>query len=133
LRLERRPEAESAGAAAPQKRITAIFYRTEAGGELVREWLKRLPKQDRKLIGEDIKTVEFGWPIGMPVSRALGHGLHEVRTNLPGNQISRVLFYIDAHQRMVLLHGFIKKTRATAAQDMAFARKNKARHEKGLK
>ena len=42
------------------KRIPAIFYRTEAGGEPVREWLKGLSPEDRKRIGEDIKTVEFG-------------------------------------------------------------------------
>jgi phage-related protein len=58
----------------------------------------------------DIKTVEFGWPIGMPVCRALGRGLYEVRSNLAGNRIARVLFYIDKKSRMVLPHGFIKKT-----------------------
>jgi hypothetical protein len=62
------------------KRVPAIFYRTEAGGEPVREWLKGLPPEDRKWIREDIKTVEFGWPIGMPVCRPLGEGIYEVRT-----------------------------------------------------
>src|SRR4030088_1144038 len=96
------------------KRVPAIFFRTGAGGEPVREWLKGLPlSEDRKRIGEDIKTVEFGWPIGMPVCRPLGDGLYEVRTNLSQNRISRVLFYIDKKCRMVLLHGFIKKTRKT--------------------
>ena len=52
------------------KRVPAIFYRAEAGREPVREWLKNLPREDRKRIGEDIKTVEFGWPIGMPVLQA---------------------------------------------------------------
>lgn len=61
----------------PNKKITALFYRTEAGGEPVREWLKSksLSATERRLIGEDIKTVEFGWPIGMPVCRPLGSGL----------------------------------------------------------
>ncbi|MBW4638143.1 MAG: hypothetical protein KME05_07895 [Gloeocapsa sp. UFS-A4-WI-NPMV-4B04] len=45
-----------------EKRIKAIFYRNEAGTEPVREWLKALNKEDRYLIGTDIKTVEFGWP-----------------------------------------------------------------------
>lgn len=49
------------------KRIPAIFFRTEAGGEPLREWLRGLPPEDRKRIGEDVKTVEFGWPIRMPV------------------------------------------------------------------
>jgi phage-related protein len=96
-----------------RKRIPAIFFRTESGGEPVREWLKGLPKKDRKKIGEDIKTVELGWPIGMPVCRPMGQGLFEVRTNLPQSRIARVLFYIDTKGRMVLLHGFEKKSRKT--------------------
>ncbi len=64
-------------------------------------------------LGEDIKTVEFGWPIGMPVCRPLRDGIYEVRTSLAQNRIARVLFYIDKKGRMVLLHGFIKKTRKT--------------------
>lgn len=117
----------------PEKKVPAMFYRTEAGGEPVREWLRSLSKPETKLIGEDIKTVELGWPVGMPVSRPLGGGLHEVRTALPENRIARVVFYIDRKQRMVLLHGFIKKTRKTPPEDLALARKNKAKHERGLK
>jgi phage-related protein len=116
------------------KRAPAIFFRTDAGGEPVREWLKGLPlSEDRKRIGEDIKTVEFGWPIGMPVCRPLGDGLYEVRTNLSQNRISRVLFYIDKKCRMVLLHGFIKKTRKTPDEDLKLARENKSKHRRGLK
>jgi phage-related protein len=86
------------------KRIPAIFFRTEAGGEPVREWLKSLPSpEDRKRIGYDIGTVEFGWPIGMPVCRPMGDGIYEVRTDLARNRIARVLFYIDKRGRMVLL------------------------------
>lgn len=107
-----------------------MFYRTEAGGEPVREWLKILSKDDKRHIGEDIKTVELGWPIGMPLTKSIGGGLHEVRTRLAGNRISRVLFYIDARHRMVLLHGFIKKTPKMPDADLALARANKAKHEK---
>jgi phage-related protein len=115
------------------KRVPAIFFRTEAGREPVRDWLKALPyADDRKRIGEDIKTVEFGWPIGMPVCRPLGRGLYEVRTHLTHNRIARVLFYIDRAGRMVLLHGFIKKTQKTPDEDLALARKNKEKHERGL-
>ena len=115
------------------KRVPAIFYRTEAGGEPVREWLKGLPTEDRKRIGEDIKTVEFGWPIGMPVCRPLGGGVYEVRTSLVQNRIARVLFYIDKKGRMVLLHGFIKKTQKTPREDLELARSNKNKHQLGLK
>jgi phage-related protein len=109
-----------------------VFFRTESGSEPVRSWLKSMPPQDRRQIGEDIRTVEFGWPVGMPTCRPLRDGLHEVRTNLIGNRIARVFFYVDKRQRMVLLHGIVKKTRATPASDLEIARSNKRRHEKGL-
>lgn len=73
-----------------QKRVPAVFFRTEAGSESVRAWLKSMAAEDRRLIGQDIQTVEFGWPVGMPTSRPMGDGLHEVRTELPGNRIARV-------------------------------------------
>jgi phage-related protein len=114
------------------KRVPAIFFRTEAGGEPVRAWLKDLSPDDRKHIGEDVKTVEFGWPIGMPVCRPLGGGVYEVRSTLAQNRIARVLFYIDKKSRMVLLHGFIKKTQKTPREDLDLARSNKSKHERGL-
>jgi phage-related protein len=123
-----KPEAE---AAVRGKRIPAIFFRTEGGGEPVREWLKSLSRGDRKLIGTDIMTVEFGWPIGMPVCRPLGKGLYEVRTDLAGHRIARVLFYVDKRRRVVLLHGFIKKTQKTPAPDLQLAASNKSKHERG--
>jgi phage-related protein len=114
------------------KRIPAIFFRTEAGREPVRDWLKALPREDRKRVGEDIKTVEFGWPIGMPVCRPLSEGIYEVRTSLTQNRIARVLFYIDRRSRMVLLHGFIKKTQKTPNEDLKLTRKNKRKHQKEM-
>lgn len=116
------------------KRVPVIFFRTLGGGEPVRDWLKGLPSsEDRKRIGEDIKTVEFGWPLGMPVCKPLGDGLFEVRTRMAQNRIARVLFYIDKNNRMVLLHGFIKKTRKTPDEDLDLARSNKTRHQRGLR
>ena len=113
------------------KRVPAIFFRTEAGGEPVREWLKSLSPEDRKRIGEDIKTAEFGWPLGMPVSRPLGGGLYEVRTALSKNRIARVFFYIDSKSHMVLLHGFIKKSQKSPEKHLSLARDNKRKHEGG--
>lgn len=126
-------ERSSSQGKAPAKRVPAFFFRTEAGGEPVRAWLKGLSGLERKLIGADLKTVEFGWPVGMPVVRSMGSGLHEVRTSLPGNRIARVLFYVDRKQRMVLLHGFIKKTPRTTDEDLELARRNKSKHERSLK
>lgn len=118
----------------PSKRVQTVFFRTDAGGEPLRNWLKSLPlDEDRKRIGEDIKTVEFGWPIGMPACRPLGDGVYEVRTSLAQNRIARILFYIDKNGRMVLLHGFIKKTQKTPDEDLDLARRNKSQHQKGMK
>ncbi len=127
-----RPSEQSEALEKQGKRVPAIFFRTHAGGEPVRDWLKSLSSEDRKRIGEDIKTVEFGWPIGMPVCKPLGNGIYEVRTSLAQNRIARVLFYIDKKGRMVLLHGFIKKTRKTPEEDLGLARSNKSKHQRGL-
>jgi phage-related protein len=116
------------------KRVAVVFFRTEAGGEPVRQWLKALPyDEDRKRIGADIKTVEFGWPLGMPVCRPLGDGIYEVRTHLTQHRIARVLFYVDRKQQMILLHGFIKKTQKTPAEDLELARRNKSKHQQGAR
>jgi phage-related protein len=87
-----------------------------------------LNKQDRFLIGTDIKTVEYGWPIGMPVCRPMGKGLYEVRTNLPANRIARVFFCV-ADGEMILLHGFLKKSRQTPKSDLDLALDRKRRLE----
>ena len=124
-------EHRQSGARFGGKRVQAFFFRSEAGREPVREWLRSLPsRDDRKRIGEDIKTVEFGWPVGMPVCRALRGGLYEVRSHLTQNRIARVLFYFDKHGRMVLLHGFIKKTPKTPVEDLELAMRNKKKHER---
>jgi phage-related protein len=92
--------------------------------------LKGLPVADRKAIGDDIQKAEFGWPIGMPLARSLGDGLHEIRTALSGHRIARVFFYVSESGHMVLLHGMIKKTRQTPAADLDLARRNKRVHER---
>jgi phage-related protein len=106
------------------KRLPARFYRSESGSEPVREWLKDLEPEDRRVIGEDIRDVEFSWPIGMPLVRPLGRGLWEVRCGLPRGRMARVLFCIEREQ-MVLLHGFMKKTRKTPPSDIGLALRRK--------
>lgn len=105
-----------------RKRLPARFYRSESGREPVREWLIGLSAADRKVIGTDIKEVEFSWPIGQPLIDSLGHGLWEVRSRLPHGRIARVVFCVVEGQ-MILLHGFIKKTQKTPPRDIALALK----------
>jgi len=106
------------------KRLPARFYRSKNGHEPVREWLKGLDPEDRKVIGEDIKDVEFSWPIGMPLVRPLGREMWEVRSSLLHGRIARVIFYVE-RECMVLLHGFIKKTQKTPQHDIELALKRK--------
>jgi phage-related protein len=107
------------------KRLPAHFYRSDSGREPVRDWLKDLEPEDRKVIGEDIKDVEFSWPIGMPLVRSLGRGLWEVRSNLRHGRIARVVFCIE-RECMVLLHGFTKKSQKTPQHDIDLAFKRKS-------
>ncbi len=104
------------------KKIQARFYELPSGRKPVRDWLLELTTDDRRTAGQDIQTVEFGWPIGMPVCRPLGSGLYEVRSSLSDGRIGRVLFCITNNE-MVLLHGFVKKTQKTPPADVALARK----------
>jgi phage-related protein len=103
------------------RKIQLVFFRTDAGGEPVRDWLQGLDQAERHAIGTDLLRAQWRWPVGMPLCRPMGKGLWEVRTNLPRNRAARVL--ICVHQgRLVALHGFIKKTRATPEDDLALAR-----------
>jgi phage-related protein len=95
----------------------------------VREWLRSLGADDRQTIGADIRTAQLGWPIGMPTCRSLGDGLWEVRSNLTDRRIGRVIFCI-AHDHMVLLHAFIKKTQKTPKHDLDIARKRQKEVER---
>ena len=105
-----------------QKKLPVRFYRNRNGKEPVRERLLDLSSdEDPKIIGADIKTVEFGWPLGMPTCRSLGGGLWEVRSDLPRNRPARVLF-CEVRGQMVLLHAFIKKARAAPKKELDIAR-----------
>jgi len=110
--------------ASRMKRLPAYFYALPSGREPVREWLKGLSDDDRKIVGEDIKDVEFAWPIGMPLCRSLGRGLWGVRSTLTQGRIARVLF-CEQDSKMVLLHAFIKKTQKTPAADLELATRRK--------
>ena len=111
------------------KRIPLVFFRTEAGAEPVREWLLSLPRADRRVVGFGLKELEFGWPIGMPLCRALGDRLFEVRVSVPSRRIARVIV-CAAEGELYALHAFIKKTRKTPAVDMRLARNRKRELER---
>ncbi|QOG11242.1 type II toxin-antitoxin system RelE/ParE family toxin [Arcobacter sp. FWKO B] len=104
------------------KIIAVKFYKTDSGNEPVKEWLYSLEKDERKIIGTDIQTVEFGFPIGMPLVKKIDtkNQLWEVRSHLNSDKIARVIFtiYKDC---MILLHGFIKKEQKLPEKDKNIA------------
>jgi len=102
-----------------EKKLEVWFFRTDQGNEPVREWLRSLSKAERKIIGEDILKVQYCWPIGKPLVANLGYGLWEVRSRF-GDRIARVIFCVGG-SAMVLLHGFIKKTRKTPHHELSVA------------
>ena len=104
------------------RRLPAAFYALPSGREPVRDWIRGLARDDRKIVGEDIADVEFSWPIGMPLCRPLSGGLWEVRSELTQGRIARVLFCVR-QGRMVLLHAFIKKTPKTPEAERGLALK----------
>ena len=103
--------------------LEVYFYKTNLGNEPVRTWLRELPKEDMRSIGYDIKTVQFGYPIGMPLTRVLhckeSITLEEVRCKI-SNGIARVIFYVE-NNKIILLHGFIKKSQETPQKELDIA------------
>jgi phage-related protein len=103
------------------KPIPLAFWRSAAGREPVRAWLKELPRDDKRIIGRDIAKVQFGWPIGLPLCRPLSGGLWEVRSSLASKREARVFF--GHHEGMLIaLHAIIKRGRKAPAEDLALAR-----------
>jgi len=112
----------------PNHPIPVIFYKEEGSdNEPVKEWLYSLDKNCRKIIGKDMRTVQLGWPLGMPLVRSLGDKLWEIRFRLP-NSIARIIFKMIQGD-MVLLHGFIKKTQKTPLEDIQIAKKRAKKYE----
>jgi phage-related protein len=109
--------------------LSVRFYKSKAGTEPGRDWLRALASEARKIIGEDIKTVQFGWPLGMPLVRKLEAGLWEIRSHILGG-IARVMFTTSG-STLVLLHGFVKKSNSTPAAELKTARKRKSEVDNG--
>ena len=102
-------------------KLAVAFYRSETGVEPVRAWLRRLPKPERQTIGREIRTLQFGWPLGMPLVRKIEHGIWELRVGLD-KRAARVIFTV-IDDTAVLIHGFIKKSRKIPGSDLALLRR----------
>jgi len=106
-----------------------VFYRSASGREPVREWLKRLDRANRKRIGEDLYTLQLGWPTGMQLARKLEPGMWEFRSRI-SNGIVRIMF-TEEKEGLVLLHGFLKKSQKLPASELAVAKERLANFWKG--
>lgn len=101
---------------------TVRFYETPSGRPVIQEWLRSFDKPDRAILGFDLKRVQFGFPMGLPLCRSLGGGLWEVRSSLGGNREVRMIFFHERQQKMlVVVHGFIKKSQKTPRTDIDIA------------
>ncbi|MEI8288611.1 MAG: type II toxin-antitoxin system RelE/ParE family toxin [Verrucomicrobiota bacterium] len=113
-----------------ERPLKVVFFKTDTGNEPVREWLKELSRDDCKVIGTDILTVQYAWPVGKPLVDHLGDGLWEVRSRLD-NRLARTLFAM-VDQEIVLLHGFIKKQQKTPVDELELAKKRKKQYLQNL-
>ena len=111
--------------------LKVVFYRSESGNEPVREWLKELHRDDKRQIGEDIKTAQLGWPLGMPLIRKIEKDLWEVRKRLTDG-IARAFLPVDG-EYMILLHGFIKKSQKTPQNELKTALNRLGNFKRGTK
>ncbi len=112
----------------PPQPLLAKFFQTDLGAEPVRDWLRSITIDDRKAIGDDIRTVQIGWPLGMPLVRKLESDLWEIRSHVTDG-IARVIFTMHG-STMILLHGFIKKSQKIPAGELAVA-KNRLKQFRG--
>ena len=105
----------------PEPPLPVLFFRLDSGREPVRDWLKEMDEYSRKVIGEDIKTLQYGWPVGMPLARKMDTDLWELRSK-PGFGIARTFFTVY-EQKIVLLHGFVKKSAKTPPKELSLAKR----------
>lgn len=103
------------------------FYATDAGSIPVKEWLIELSKEEKKIIGEDIRAAQLQEMWKKPIVGSLGNGLWEVRSTLQ-NSIARVIFF-DHKGSMILLCAFTKKTQKTPNDIIKLATRRRKEYE----
>lgn len=106
------------------QKLEVMFFRTDRDNMPVKDWLKSLSKESKKIIGEDLRTSQFGFPLGMPLVRAMEKNLWEIRSHLDNGSEVRIFFTIY-QSYMILLHSFVKKSQRTPKKDLELARKRR--------
>lgn len=106
------------------KLIPVKFFQQSSGKQPVRDVLLALTKEEKKIVGKDIKAAQLGWPMGLPLVDSIGKGLWEIRSTLP-DKIVRVFFIVHS-ETFILLHAIVKKSQKAPPNDIAIARKRAA-------
>lgn len=103
-----------------------LFYETASGNKVVLDVIRALSAEEKKVVGEDLKTVQIGFPMGLPLCRPLGDGLYEIRSSLPSKREFRLIFFFDrARQVLLVVHALFKKSAKLPKADLDLARKRK--------
>ena len=98
------------------------FYDTEDGRTPTQEFLDSLePKMNAKMVGLMEILEEKGYSLREPYSAPLEDGIFELRA-VQGSNISRALFFFYVEGRIVITHGFIKKTQKTPRAQIELAK-----------
>ncbi|MEA3000465.1 MAG: hypothetical protein QOK17_2298 [Sphingomonadales bacterium] len=103
-----------------------LFYETVSGNKIVLNAIRELSSEEKKVLGEDLKTVQIGFPMGLPLCRPLGDGLYEIRSSLPSKREFRLIFFFDRpRQCLLVVHALFKKSAKLPKGDLDLARRRK--------
>jgi len=109
-----------------QMQFQVEFYDTEDGRTPTQEFLDSLePKMNAKMVGLMEILEEKGRSLREPYPAPLEDGIFELRAT-QGSNISRALFFFYVEGRIVITHGFIKKTQKTPRAQIELAKKYRA-------
>lgn len=99
------------------------YYEDEGGRKPAKEFIDALDvKMRAKVFGRLELLEEHGSRLGMPFARHLEDGIYELRT-VQGSNITRILYFFVVGERVILTHGFVKKTQKTPPREIGRAKR----------
>ena len=105
------------------RRFEVLFYEKENGSIPVQEFLLSLNVKMRAKMVRTIELLEtYGNELREPYSKYLENGIFELRSKV-SSDISRVFYFFVVGQRIVITHGYIKKSQKTPKEEIERARK----------
>lgn len=99
------------------------YYEDDKGNRPVEQFIDNLDlKMKAKVFGRLELLERYGSQLGMPFCRHLDDGIFELRT-VQGNNITRILYFFVIGERVILTHGFVKKTQKTPSGEIERAKR----------